>query len=350
MQRPDLTHASPDVVAYIEYLEKKAGARNITASPTREKADDFPDRASEALPPDHNVSAQILTFTRAGFSKKTFRNLYSRQHRGGMGVFGIDIDAPDFPLALAAVEGSQNLLIFTNQARVFRLAAAVVQDTPVFAKGASILDRLPLNSDETIVAALPEQARGYVAFIGEGGRVRCLRHHLFGEHMKPGWSVFNPREFGALASACWTPGDAELFIVTAQGMGIRFAEKSISPQGDQGIRLSNGDKAVGIASVYPDSNVLMASADGRGVLRTMSGFAANKSPGGSGKIAIKSGSVVSVATLEINDDVLMISRQGKVIRFPASELPVTEGVAQGVICMSLRADEVVAMIKHGPVY
>lgn len=350
MQRPNLSKIDPEILAYIEYLEKKVGLKAQGSSAVREPIEEVPDRSSEALSPDHDITTQILTFSRDGLAKRTFRHLFTRQHRGGMGVFGIDIDAPDYPSVLSACEENQNLLFFTNRARVFRQAAQTIPLSPVFARGSLVYERFNLDVGEVVVAVLPEQARGYIALVSEGGRVRCLRHHLFGEHMRPGTSVFNPNEFGPLASACWTPGEAELFIVTEQGMGIRFAEKAISPQGDQGIRLSSGDKVVGVTSVYPDSNVFMVSADGRGALRMMNGFAPNKSPGGSGKIAIKSSKVVSATTLEPNDDVFLISRQGKFIRFPASELPATEGVVQGVICMSLRADEVVAMIKHGPVY
>jgi DNA gyrase subunit A len=131
-----------------------------------------------------------------------------------------------------------------------------------------------------LIAILPEQAKGYVALVTESGRVRCLRHHLFGEHMRPGTEMFKFNEVGPLASVCWTNGDADLLIITQQGMGIRFGEKSISPQGDQGIRLSQDDKVVAITPVYPDSLVFIASSDGRGTLRLMSGFAANKSAGG----------------------------------------------------------------------
>jgi DNA gyrase subunit A len=82
----------------------------------------------------------------------------------------------------------------------------------------------------------------------------------------------------------------------------------------------------------------------------MSGFAPNKTPGGSGKIAIKSNKVAGAVTIETNDDLFIISRLGKVIRFPASEVPPTEGVVQGVNCMGLRGDEVVALLRSGPIY
>jgi DNA gyrase/topoisomerase IV subunit A len=168
--------------------------------------------------------------------------------------------------------------------------------------------------------------------------------------MRPGTALFNNTEFDLLAGVCWTPGDAELFIVTEQGIGIRFAEKAISPQGDLGIRLNGEDRAIGIASIYSDSSLFILGADGRGTIRLMSGFAPNKAPGGSGKIAFKSNKVVGVTPVEPDDDLFIISRLGKMIRFPVSEVPPTEGVVQGVNCMGLRGDEVMAVLKSGPIY
>lgn len=353
MQRPDLSNIDPAVVAYIEFLEKKAGLReNRAVSRVSSESDTelAPERASEALPAEHETNINIITASQAGLAKRTLRHLFTRQHRGGMGVFGMDIDAPDAPILLASAEENQNLLFFTNRARVFRQPMSVIPSTPVYDKGSFATSRLTLEGDEHLVAILPEQAKGYVAIASEGGRVRVLRHHLFGEHMRPGTELYKLAEFGPLASVCWTPGDAELFLVTRQGMGIRFAEKSLNPQGDNGIRLSGDDKVVAVAPVYADSGVFILGADGRGTVRQMSGFAPNKTPGGAGKIAFKSYKVAGAATVEVNDDIFIISRLGKVIRFPSDEVPPTEGVVMGVNCMGLRGDEAVAILKAGPIY
>jgi len=86
----------------------------------------------------------------------------------------------------------------------------------------------------------------------------------------------------------------------------------------------------------------MIGGDGKGTIRLMAGFAPNKSQGGSGKIAIKNDQVVSALSVELNDDIFIISRLGKIIRFSAEEVPMSEGVVQGVNCISLRSDEVMA--------
>lgn len=340
MERPDLSNISPEVMAYIEYLERRL--RISSAAPV-EPAE--PKISEAALPPESPTTLSVVTVSCAGIAKRTRRHLYPRQHRAGMGIFDLDVADPDYPVALGEAAENQGLLIFTSKARVFRHPGSKISDVPVHSKGEDLFERAPLDPDESVAAVLPERASGYVAILSAQGRVRSLRHHLFGEHMRPGTSLYRYEEFGSLVSACWTPGDAELLLLTRNGQGIRFSEKLINPQGDWGIRLSGDDRAVAVTSIFSDSQVFMIGAGGKGILRQMSGFAPNKSLGGSGKIAMKTDQLVGAVTVDPDDDLFVISRLGKIIRFPVEEVSVTEGVVQGVTCMSLRGDEVSAVLK-----
>jgi DNA gyrase/topoisomerase IV subunit A len=104
---------------------------------------------------------------------------------------------------------------------------------------------------------------------------------------------------------------------------------------------------IGITSVDENCGVFILGNDGKGTVRLMSGFAANKSPGGSGKLVIKSKSVIGAITIYPDDDIFIITKFGKVIRFKSDEVPPTEGVVQGVNCISMRADEVVSVLRSG---
>jgi DNA gyrase subunit A len=340
MLRPDLSSADPEIKKYIEYLEKRLG---VTHKPEPGLTSEH---FSEVFPPEPDTTNCLISISARGSVKRTYRHLYTRQHRGGMGVFDLETNPPDYPVVVGIANEPQTLLLITNRARAFRYPLQQIEASPVRAKGSLPFERMGFDANESIAAVLPEQARGYVALLGASGKVRLLRHHLFGEHMKPGTVLFNTAEFGALTSACWTPGDAEIFIVTSAGMGIRFAEKAISPQGDIGIRTGADDSAVGITSVSDDSSVFFIGTDGRGTIRQMSSFAANKSAGGSGKIAFKNNKVIGAATMTPEDEIFVITRYGKVIRFSADEVPVTEGPVQGVNCISLRADEVTAFTRN----
>jgi DNA gyrase subunit A len=350
MERPDLSKVDPEIRAYIDYLESRL--KVVPASRRVEKttqAEDAPIKPDEPpQPAEGPTTINILTASWSGFAKRTHRHLYNRQHRGGMGIFDLDFDDDDHPVNLSAIEDNQNLLLFTSRARVYRQNFNRVPETAIRSKGDYLFDRLPLESDERLVAILPERSNGYVALVSASGRLRVLRHHLFGEHMKPGTAMYPYNDFGPLATACWTNGDGELLVVSKHGIGIRFSEKLIPPQGDWAIKLGADDAVTGLAPVYEDSDVFVIGADGRGTMRSMNSFAPNKSMGGSGKQLFKNSHVVSLLPVSLNDDLFIISMLGKLIRFRCDEVPSSEGVVQGVICMSLRGDEVVTAIASGP--
>ena len=122
----------------------------------------------------------------------------------------------------------------------------------------------------------------------------------------------------------------------------RFSEKQVAPQGSQGIRLDSHDQVVGIAAVYPSSSVFLLGSDGRGTIGLMEGFSPNKAPGAGGKVALNTDHLVSVLNVDEQQDLLIITKLCKIIRFRMVEIPPKDGVVQGVVCMSLRADEPVA--------
>ena len=122
----------------------------------------------------------------------------------------------------------------------------------------------------------------------------------------------------------------------------------VFPQsGCLGIRLAKGDVVSAVAPANDESGVFLMSSDGKGTIRLMQGFAANKSPGGGGKVALKTDHLVSAAPVDASanaTDLFVISRNSKIIRFQADEVPPKTGVVQGVNCISLRADEVTAVV------
>jgi DNA gyrase subunit A len=351
MQRPNLDNVDPAIVAYIEFLESKLQA--YTSRKNIIQAEEAEARLSEpALPAEPPTTINIVTVSQESIAKRTARHLYPRQHRGGMGIYDLDVPSPDYPAFVSGLDESENALIFTNQAKVYRLPASRIQEGEVRSKGGPLFDRdrIAMESSEHAVTILPERSSGYVAMVSAQGKVRCLRHHLFGEHMRPGTVFFNVKETGPLVAACWSEGDHDLFVLTEKGIAIRFNEKLLNPQGDWGIKLAAGDRVVAITPVYQDSLVFMVGADGKGTIREMEGFAANKSVGGSGKIALKNEHVVSAVTVTPNDDLFLITRLGKIIRFKADEVPSTDAVVQGVICVNMRNDEVVSATVSGLKY
>ena len=343
--RPDLSQIPPSVREYIEKLENEIAQLRSASQPGRVRATTREETIApaESAPPEPPTTIQVITLTASGLAKRTPRHQYLRQRRGGMGIFDLDAPEDDPAAILILADLSQYLLLFTNLARAYRLPVSQIDETTVRGRGASIITRMNLQPDEHLVAALPDEARGAVALVSTHGMVRHLRHHIFGEYMKPGTVLFDAGKYGALAAACRTPGDGDLFIATRQGKAIRFSEKLVPPQGGAGIRLEKGDVVTAVAAAHDDSRVFLVDAIGRGTLRIMSGFGANKSAGGGGKTAMNTDCLVAAFSAEDPGDVFMISRWSKIIRFSLDEIPAKEGVVQGVNCMALRADEVVSV-------
>ncbi|MCB8969143.1 MAG: hypothetical protein H6660_19875, partial [Ardenticatenaceae bacterium] len=181
-----------------------------------------------------------------------------------------------------------------------------------------------------------------VALVSEKGWVRQVHKARLGSSLIPGMSFFDTSKQGTVVAACWSNGQEDLFIATRLGLGIRFADRQVHQQGNLGIRLDPGDEVVAITAVSEDGGVFLIGDDGKGTIRLMEGFRANKAPGASGKVAMKTENLVTAVAVNTPDDIFLISQTSKVIRFQAEEIPAKTGVVQGVICMSLRNDLVTA--------
>jgi DNA gyrase/topoisomerase IV subunit A len=343
IERPDLDNLDPAVRAYIAALEAEIEQlRQGRKASRRSAATEEPAEPNE--PP---TTINVVTVSESGSIKRTPRHLYSRQRRGGMGVFDLQTPEDDPPAHLAIADESESLVVVTDRARAFRLPLERLPESPVNSRGQQLAALLKLNGGERPAVVLSDQGSAYVAILSQRGHVHWMAGHLLGEKLLPGTILYDIKKLGPPVAACWTPGDGDLFIATRGGQAIRFSARQVPMRGCLGIRLDRDDTAVAIAAVREDSGVFLLSADGKGSIRLMAGLRANKSPGGGGKIALKTDHLIGAATVSEGDDVFAISRLGKIIRFQAAEVPPKEGVVQGVSCMALRADEVVALTVSG---
>lgn len=335
IERPDLSQADPAIRAYVEALEaelEKSRQKNDHASP-----------APIAEPNEPPTTLNVITISRGGLTKRTPRHLYTRQRRGGMGIFDIQLPTDDPPAWLTIADETQDLLLITTKARLFRVPVSQLPEGPVRSRGELLANRLPLAPDEQIALVLPHQQSGYLVTVTQQGHVRRQRHHLFGEHMSAGALLYDVTKLGAPAAACWSSGENDLFIATRQGTAIRFAEQNVPFKGCSGIRVSEGDEVIAVTEVKPTGGVFLLGGDGKGTIRLMAGFNPNKAPGAGGKVALKTDIVIDAVAVNEADDIFIITQQSKIIRFQAAEIPAKEGVVQGVNCITLRADEPAAI-------
>lgn len=337
MQRPPLDNLPEDIRDYILYLE--SSLEKLKQPGTASSQSDQKDQP-DFEPSEPPTLYTILTGTGSGLLKKTSRHIYQRQRRGGMGVFDIDLPQGQAPQILAHLHLEQKALVLTSFGRAFHLNPGKLPEAQIRERGSLVSHHiLPLDEKEEITFILPNPNQGYLNVLTANGFVRRFRHHIFGDYLKPGTSLVDVREHGRLIAGCISSGDQDIFIASHRGIGIRFSEKSIPPNGCSGLRLAAGDEAVAVAAVDDDRYVFLLSADGMGTRRLMSGFSANKSPGAGGKIAMKTEALIAAFTVSDSGDIFAISRLSKLIRFRADEVPAKDSAVQGVICMSLRSDE-----------
>lgn len=330
LNRPDLLGVPEDVVAYIEALEARLAGAAATRTP----------RAEVPFEPDEEpTTINVISITRAGVAKRTPRHLYPRQRRAGMGIFDIDSPEEEPPVFLLTADESAMLILLTNQGRAFRLPVQEIVETPVRGRGQPILDNLPLRAGEVVNIITPDRGSGFFCFVTERGQVRRMAAQVVGRNMVSGTLLHDPKDGGAPVGACWSSGTDELMIIAREGRAIRFAERLVPVRGTLGMRIENGEHIFSVAAAPADGGVFLLAEDGKGTVRMLEGFAANKAPGSGGKTLIKADTLVAAfAVHPDNDDLFLISRLGKIIRFSAAEIPAKEGVVQGVICMTLRAD------------
>lgn len=334
MDRPDLSQTSAEIRTYITYLETEL--TRLTAGKQR--------AAAPPEPSEPETTLNVISISRRGEAKRTPRHLYSRQRRSGMGVFDLETADSDYPTLLTIADQSSNILLVTSLGRVFRLAVAKIYVGDVRDKGESLAQHIQFHPNEKLIAALPEDGGEYMVMVSERGWVQRIRKSFLGKNLFPGMSFHDVKHGGNITAACWTRGTDELFIGTLQGKGIRFRESQVPERGGcLGLRVDQGDVTVAVTAVIESSGVFLLSHDGKGTVRQMSGFRMNKAPGAGAKVALKTDKMVGAVTVRRGDDLFIISEGGKIIRFPADDVPPKEGVVQGVNCMALRNDVVTAV-------
>jgi DNA gyrase/topoisomerase IV subunit A len=335
MDRPDLSGISDEILAYIESLENNIAA---SASGRSRRAS-----AVNLEPSEPPTTINIITISLSGKLKRTGRHHYPRQRRAGMGIFDLETPEDDPPLFLISADQSEQLLLLGKDGRGYHLAVSDIPETAVRAKGTPIealITGLESNSIRW-VGRLTDQ--GQLAMTSERGYIRMLRHHYVGQNLRQGAQLLDVGRFGDLASAGWCrPNEDEVFIGTRKGLGIRFRSRLVHPNGSLGIRLDRDDEVVAVTGSHENGQIFLMGSGGKGTVRNMAGFRANKAPGAGGKTALKTELLIAACSVQVGDDIFIASQLSKLIRFKADEIPPKDGVVQGVNLMALRADDVIA--------
>jgi DNA gyrase subunit A len=300
----------------------------------------------------------VVTVTHGGYVKRSPKNLYRAQRRGGRGITGAATHEEDFVSQMFVASTHDTLLMFTNKGRVYAKKIWEVPAAGRAAKGKAFVNLIPLQESERVVALQPvrEFSEGaFVVMATRRGTIKKTSLGAFANIRQSGIIAIGIEEDDALVGVRITEGASDLLLGTRNGWAIRFKEENVRPMGRtargvRGIKLRNADdQVVGMAVVPREQPVTLLTVCERGFgKRTPTSDYPTKNRGGKGVITIKTternGKVVGMRIVTDEDDLMLITDGGKLIRMPVDGIPTIGRNTQGVRLIRLEEGEkVVAM-------
>ena len=298
----------------------------------------------EDLIEKHNC---VITMTQAGYIKRLPSDTYSAQHRGGKGITAMTTRDEDFIERIEAVHSHSTLLFFTNTGRVQALRAFQVPEASRTAKGSNIVNLLELQSGEKITALISVNeftAGEYLTMVTRQGVIKKTLLSEYEYQRKGGKIAINLDEGDELLFVTKTNGENQLIIATKQGNAVRFDEGEVRPMGRsargvRGIRLKGDDFVIGVVNVEEGKKLLTVTENGFGKRTDFEDFRLMKNRGGGGVICHnlteKTGLLAGIISVDENDDIMMITDSGIIIRTPSEGVSIYSRTASGVIMMRL---------------
>jgi len=307
------------------------------------------------------VEDVVVTITNTGYIKRTPVATYRAQHRGGVGLKGMETKEEDYVVDAFVTSTHDYILFFTNFGRVYWLKAYKIPPGGRHSRGKAIVNLLPRLADgEKIQAAIPVKEFSedkYLVFATRRGKVKKTPLSSYSRPRITGIRAINLVEGDELVDVKITDGTKEIILATRNGMAVRFHESEIRPMGRtaagvRGIRLRDGDEVVAMAVVDEDDVLLTITENGYGK-RTPVREYRKTHRGGVGVITIKTagrnGPVVNVLKVRDDDYLLLTTKQGMIIRIPVNTIRMVGRNTMGVRVMRLKpGDKLITAAKTPP--
>lgn len=298
----------------------------------------------------------VIALTRFGYIKRAPIDTFKSQRRGGKGITGMTTRDEDFVKEIFTASSHDTLLFFSNKGKLYRLRGYEVPEAGRTAKGTAIVNLLSLDADEKISAIMPIQnfADGkYLLFATKSGLIKKTALKEYDTARKTGLQAINLKDGDELISVRLTDGEDNVVLVTRKGMCITFDEKDVRSvgrvsQGVLGIRVGADDEVIGMESVIAkDSATLLTITENGFGKRTELDEYRVQIRGGKGvityKITPKTGELIGIRIVKDNDDIMMITDTGTVIRLNVKEISVLGRPTQGVTLMRTNEGKVVSI-------
>jgi len=292
----------------------------------------------------------VVTISHGGYIKRNPISLYRAQRRGGRGKIGMITKSEDFVSDLFIASTHSYILFFSDRGRVYWLKVHELPEASRAARGRALVNLLPLESGENVATVLPVrefEPGKYVLFATRKGIVKKTDLMEFSRPRSTGIIATVLRGDDSLIEAAITSGDDDVIITTRKGLSIRFSEKDIRPMGRnaagvKGIDLSRGDEVVSMGIVKEKGTILTVTECGFGK-RTREEEYRVQQRGGKGIITLRvterTGNVVGSLFVSDDDDVMLVSDKGKIIRIKVREIRVAGRNTQGVKLMDIESGE-----------
>ena len=296
----------------------------------------------------------IITLTHFGYVKRVPTSVYRSQHRGGRGISGLQTREEDYVEKIFSSSTHDFVLFFTNRGRVYRLKAYQLPEAGRQARGSAIVNLLPIESGEQITAVIPIRTFDdgeYIFMCTRNGVVKKTALQELNTSRKGGLIAITLDEGDELIKVELTNGKDDIFVGTHEGMAIRFSEEDVrslgrTARGVKAITLREGDFVVGMCAMTEGGEILSVTENGYGKRTSPEAYRV-QSRGGMGlinyKISEKTGKVVGIDSVTDNDDLLMITSEGVVIRISAADVSTIGRSTGGVKLM--RLDEGVKVVS-----
>ena len=302
----------------------------------------------------------VITLTHFGYVKRQASSAYRIQKRGGRGISGMKQRDEDFVEEMFVTSSHDQMLFFTNQGRMFSLKCYEIPEGNRTARGTNMVNLLALAPEEKVTSMMRVgdfDEEHYLVMVTKNGLIKRTRLDAYKNIRKSGLIALGLNEGDELAWVRLTDGKDELVIATRNGMAIRFSENDVRPMsrtamGVKAISLKPGDNVVGMVAAREDACILTVTDKGQGRRTPVSDYPV-QGRNGMGKINYKvndtKGYVCGIKVVRDDEDLILISNDGIIIRIAASDVNVMSRYATGVRVMRLADnDRVVAFaaVEH----
>jgi len=302
----------------------------------------------------------VITISHAGYIKRLPMDTYRSQNRGGKGITGMKTREEDFVEHLFSASTHSYILFFTNRGKCYWLKVWEIPEAGRTARGKAIVNLLQLGQGESVAAFLPIRTfddEHYIMMVTRNGLVKKTVLSAYGNPRRNGIVALNILEGDALIEALLTDGDNDIVIASRNGQAVRFHEGDVrtmgrGAQGVRGIRLGGDDRVVGMLASGRDTTLLSVTEHGYGKRTSIENYRLTRraSKGVTNiRTSERNGSVVSIHAVSDEDELMIITTNGLIIRLPVRDLRPISRNTQGVRLINLgEGDRVIDVSRITP--